>query len=496
MRVLLLSVLIASTGFTQTFGIWKLNAGRSSLAGIAPLRSLVVQIEPHAKREVFTLDAVAADGRRTSSSTILYFDGVQREFEDFECLGTQWSRRPDDRTVEIMRNCRQGQSVRLLRRTPTDQNELFLEITEQSSEGHRAYSRLVLTKQKDVTSKNAEEQMEKMMIRTSAIHLVVLSMTVASSVALAQGPPTILTIDLANHVEYYDDTAISSYATNPNLTTQSTGTGKNFFEILILADIVAINGQPAKGLYVSRNRVIIGGPSATPGQAIADTTVTAYREDLFKILQPDGTPIGSITALGISGGTPPAGGALTQTGGDWAITGGTGAFLGIHGQMGGTGAQKGGRPASMSEDPANRRSIGGGTFQFVLYLVPMASPAIAITANGPAVVHANDFTLVTAAKPAAAGELLSLFATGLGPVRGGVGPGQLFPASPVANVNSPVQVTVNGVAAQVLSATGYPGSSDGYQVNFQMPANVAHGSASVAVSAAWIAGAPVSIAVQ
>ena len=328
------------------------------------------------------------------------------------------------------------------------------------------------------------------------IQLAVLSMTITGGVALAQAPPAILTIDLANHVEYYDDTAITSYATTPSLTTQNTGNGKNFFEILIVADIVAINGQPAKGLYVSRNRVIQGGPTATPGQVISDAAVTAYREDLFKILRTDGTPIGSITALGISGGTPPPGGALTQTGGDWAITGGTGAFLGVRGAMGGTGAQKGGRPASMSEDPADRRTLGGGTFEFVLYLVPMETTAIAMTANGPAVLHASDFSLVTAAKPATAGEVLSLFATGLGPVQGGVGPGQLFPASPVAAVNAPVQVMVNGAATQVLSSTGYPGSSDGYQVNFQMPSDVPHGTASVAVSAAWMAGTPVTIAVQ
>ena len=329
-----------------------------------------------------------------------------------------------------------------------------------------------------------------------AISFMTLSITMAGMAASAQTPPAILTIDLAAHVEYYEDTALPSYATNPSLTTQNTGTGKNFFEILILADIVAINGQPVKGLYVSRNRVIQGGPTATPGQVISDASVTAYREDLFKILQTDGTPIGSITALGISGGTPPPGGALTQTGGDWAITGGTGAFLGVRGSMGGTGAQKGGRPASMSEDPSARRTLGGGTFQFVLYLVPMEAPAIATTVNGPAVVHASDFSLVTAAKPAAPGETLALFATGLGPVRGGVAPGQAFPSSPVASVNAPVQVMVNGVAAQVASATGYPGVADGYQVNFQMPQGVPHGTASVTVSAAWVGGAPVAIAVQ
>ncbi len=134
-----------------------------------------------------------------------------------------------------------------------------------------------------------------------AIPLVGLSMalSMAGIAASAQTPPTILTIDLANHVEYYDDTALTSYGTNPSLTTQNIGNGKNFFEILILADIVAINGQPAKGLYVSRNRVIQGRDNthACPPGDQRCALVTAYREDLFKILQADGTPIGSITAL-------------------------------------------------------------------------------------------------------------------------------------------------------------------------------------------------------
>jgi uncharacterized protein (TIGR03437 family) len=126
----------------------------------------------------------------------------------------------------------------------------------------------------------------------------------------------------------------------------------------------------------------------------------------------------------------------------------------------------------------------------------MTVPQIVSTANGPAVVHSKDFSLVTSSKPAAAGELLSLFATGLGPVTPGVNPGQSFPSSPLAAVNSPVEVTVNGKAAEVLGAVGYPGAVDGYQVNFRMPSDAAKGVAAIQVSAAWIAGTPVNIAVQ
>jgi len=51
-----------------------MNAARSTLAGDIRPKSLTVRIEPHAKGEVFTLDRIEADGRSTSSSTILYLE--------------------------------------------------------------------------------------------------------------------------------------------------------------------------------------------------------------------------------------------------------------------------------------------------------------------------------------------------------------------------------------------------------------------------------------
>ena len=119
-----------------------------------------------------------------------------------------------------------------------------------------------------------------------------------------------------------------------------------------------------------------------------------------------------------------------------------------------------------------------------------------LTANGPAVTHSDDFSLVTAAKPANAGEILSLFATGLGPTRSTVDAGKPFPANPLAVVNSPVAVTVNGRPTEVLGAVGYPGSVDGYQVNFRIPADAQKGTAAIQVIVAWIPSTPVNIALQ
>jgi uncharacterized protein (TIGR03437 family) len=180
--------------------------------------------------------------------------------------------------------------------------------------------------------------------------------------------------------------------------------------------------------------------------------------------------------------------------------GGTGAFFGVRGQKGGASNQLSSstpeRTASITEDPSRRRQNGGGHIASILYVIPMSRPDIVVTVNGPAVAHSSDFSLVSSAKPAAAGEILSLFATGLGPTRTVLTPGQPFPSSPLAVVNSPIDVTVNGKSAEVLAAVGYPGAVDGYQVNFRVPSDVTTGTVSIQISTAWIPGAPVSIQVR
>src|SRR5260370_41212659 len=94
MRIVALLMLIgAACRAESAFGTWKLNAARSTLSGGTQPKGFTVRIEPHPKGEVFTLDKVESDGRTTSSSTILYFDGAPRDFQDFGCSGTQSSRR-------------------------------------------------------------------------------------------------------------------------------------------------------------------------------------------------------------------------------------------------------------------------------------------------------------------------------------------------------------------------------------------------------------------
>ena len=118
-----------------------------------------------------------------------------------------------------------------------------------------------------------------------------------------------------------------------------------------------------------------------------------------------------------------------------------------------------------------------------------------MTGGTPMVAHADN-EMVTASNPAAPGEKLYAYLTGLGPTNPGVDPGQAFPPSPRASVNSPIQVTVNGNAALVLVAVGFPGGVDTYQLQFQVPSETRSGGALLQVSAAWIEGPTVTIPIQ
>jgi uncharacterized protein (TIGR03437 family) len=307
----------------------------------------------------------------------------------------------------------------------------------------------------------------------------------------------IMRIDIANYVPYgYDVFDIQKFATAPVLTPASgPGGGRAFGFFVFIGDIVAVNGKPVKGLWTARGTTFSFEPNAVPGHSTADLARGNVIDMYWEIQQIDGTPIGTLAASGLTRGSPPPGAPLSQTGDNLSITGGTGAFLGARGQAGviDLGSP---RQASIMEDPASRRTIGGAKRSYVLHLLPMSVPQIVTTASGPAVTHSSDFSPVNTSKPAAAGEILSLFATGLGPTVPGVDPGQPLPSRPLAFVNSPVEVTVNGKAAEVMAAVGYPGVVDGYQVNFRMPPDTAKGMATIQVSVAWVASKTVSIAVQ
>jgi hypothetical protein len=152
MRIVLPLMLLgalAASGAEDVFGIWRVELARST----APFSDIVaVRFEPHERGEVFTVERVYADGRATTSSSILYFDTRPRDFQDSGCSGTQSSRRLDDTTAEILHKCADGRTMRIVRRFGEQPRELVLEITEQRPAGWRAERRLRLEKESGRTN--------------------------------------------------------------------------------------------------------------------------------------------------------------------------------------------------------------------------------------------------------------------------------------------------------------------------------------------------------
>jgi len=309
--------------------------------------------------------------------------------------------------------------------------------------------------------------------------------------------PTVIQIDIENYAYYYGDNPDYSKLAGSLQAVPPIST-KTFSSFVGLADIIRVNGKPAKGTWSIRATTTNYTPNPQPGQVIADTTRNFFADWIWEIQQADGTNIGTIMATGMGFGPPPPGSPLglsPSAASSIAITGGTGAFLGIRGQAGFSTITTTGRAASVAEDPSTRRTLGGGTRSFLLTLIPLVSPGILNNSSGPLVLHSSDFSQLSAAKPALPGEVLTLIATGLGPTNPGVDPGQQFPVSPLARVSSPVEATLNGDLAEVLYAGGYPGSTSAYQVNLRLPANAQPGMGTLLLTSAWQQSAPIQIPV-
>lgn len=145
---------------------------------------------------------------------------------------------------------------------------------------------------------------------------------------------------------------------------------RTFMYVIWLADVVAVNGAPAKGSMTIRGTFLSLTPNPSPGQAISDTSNSLFSDWIFDIQQPDGSPVGSLLASGWMFGRRPAGfDSLFQ--GNLAIVGGTGAFLGARGQGGEGGPPTPGpQAASVTEDPSNRRELGGARRRYSFQLIP------------------------------------------------------------------------------------------------------------------------------
>lgn len=124
------------------------------------------------------------------------------------------------------------------------------------------------------------------------------------------------------------------------------------------------------------------------------------------------------------------------------------------------------------------------------------APAVLQFTSGEVVAQHPDGTVVSDTAPAAPGEDLTLYMTGLGATDITVPSGQPSPSSPPANVLEVPSVTLNGTSVPLLFAGLTPGLVGLYQVNIQIPATLTTGSYNVVVSQNGVPSNTTLLAIQ
>jgi hypothetical protein len=118
--------------------------------------------------------------------------------------------------------------------------------------------------------------------------------------------PRVIPIGIENYAYYYADN--SDYSKLPRSQQAAPVSTKTFSSFIGLADIVRVNGRPAKSTWSIRGTTTNYTPNLQPGQAIAGTTRNVFVNWIREIQQADGTPIGTIMAT-VMGFGPPAPGS-------------------------------------------------------------------------------------------------------------------------------------------------------------------------------------------
>ncbi|MBS1857401.1 MAG: hypothetical protein JST11_18680 [Acidobacteria bacterium] len=130
-------------------------------------------------------------------------------------------------------------------------------------------------------------------------------------------------------------------------------------------------------------------------------------------------------------------------------------------------------------------AINNGRTQSAAIQVPVAAaqPGIFLPdgVNG-AFLHGADNSLVNAASPASAGEVVVLYCTGLGAVTPAGTTGAVASSTTLSNTNLAPTVTVGSTSAAVAFSGLAPALVGLYQINFTVPAGTPSGSANVVVT--------------
>jgi uncharacterized protein (TIGR03437 family) len=161
--------------------------------------------------------------------------------------------------------------------------------------------------------------------------------------------------------------------------------------------------------------------------------------------------------------------------------------------------------AGQSEATYTVNLNGVGSFTRTLELATYSPGIFVIGQSQGAVLIANTDILVAPAgsipgrttRPAAVGEFITIFCTGLGPVTNQPPSGQPASGSPLSQTTGTPTVTIGGISVPIAFSGLAPGFVGLYQVNVQIPAGVTPGNAvPIIINIGGIVSNTATIAVQ
>jgi uncharacterized protein (TIGR03437 family) len=216
-------------------------------------------------------------------------------------------------------------------------------------------------------------------------------------------------------------------------------------------------------------------------------------------------------------GAVSAGSIISIFGLNLAAAEATAASLPLPSQLAGASVEIGGQPAPLyyvtsrqinAQVPAELGQAGSASFivrngasasdPVVIDLRP-AAPGIFsrdTSGSGPGVItHAFTNLPVQEDLPATPGEIVQIFASGLGWVSPFVQSGQPAPQLPLSRTLLPVSVSMNGIPAEVSFSGLAPGFVGLYQVNARVPEGI-HGTVSVVMTVNGVASNTVTMEVR
>ncbi len=125
-------------------------------------------------------------------------------------------------------------------------------------------------------------------------------------------------------------------------------------------------------------------------------------------------------------------------------------------------------------------------------------PGLASFPDGAVIAQDLGYNLITADHPAHAGDVIILYATGMGPTNPAVATGAVAPSPPMplAQVTVAPKVSIGGANAQVVFAGLSPGSVGLYQIDVVIPAGAGTGSLPLVVMQSGVASNTVMVPVQ